>query len=173
MTHCTRATPTVNWATWPRTTLMTLLGSASATPSQVASPLQASYPRAAPSLTSVSSTCTGWCTGKTKKVEEGLLRKGWQLRKNPLCFDWTKGIFEFPVTDLIAPGYSTIIKNPMDLSSMKSKIDSSEYSNVMEYRDDLILMCDNCMTYNKVLVFGFLNSEPYWIWIFSFFVEVS
>ncbi len=65
------------------------------------------------------------------------------------------------MTDLIAPGYSTIIKNPMDLSSMKSKIDSSEYSNVMEYRDDLILMCDNCMTYNKVLVFGFLNSEPY------------
>lgn len=32
---------------------------------------------------------------------------------------------------------------------MKSKIEANEYTNVMEYRDDLILMCDNCMTYNK------------------------
>jgi len=65
-----------------------------------------------------------------------------------------EGIFEFPVTDQIAPGYSTIIKNPMDLSTMKGKIDSNEYTNVMEYRDDLILMCDNCMTYNKVFSFA-------------------
>ena len=32
---------------------------------------------------------------------------------------------------------------------MKTKIESNEYSNIMEYRDDLILMCENCMTYNK------------------------
>ena len=32
---------------------------------------------------------------------------------------------------------------------MKEKIDSNEYTNIMEYRDDLILMCENCMTYNK------------------------
>lgn len=60
-----------------------------------------------------------------------------------------EAIFEFPVTDAIAPGYSIIIKNPMDLSTMKEKIDSNEYTNIMEYRDDLILMCENCMTYNK------------------------
>ena len=58
-------------------------------------------------------------------------------------------IFQFPVTDLIAPGYSLIIKNPMDLGTMKKKIDAFEYTNVMEYRDDLIIMCENCMTYNK------------------------
>ena len=43
-------------------------------------------------------------------------------------------IFQLPVTDLIAPGYSTIIRNPMDLSTMKSKIDAHAYSSIMEYR---------------------------------------
>jgi hypothetical protein len=43
-------------------------------------------------------------------------------------------IFGLPVTDDIAPGYSSIIKNPMDLSTMKVKIDSYLYKSIMEYR---------------------------------------
>jgi len=43
-------------------------------------------------------------------------------------------IFQLPVTDDIAPGYSTIIKNPMDLSTMKKKIDSQMYMSIAEYR---------------------------------------
>jgi bromodomain-containing protein 7/9 len=43
-------------------------------------------------------------------------------------------IFQLPVTDDIAPGYSTIIKNPMDLSTMKKKIESQIYMNITEYR---------------------------------------
>lgn len=43
-------------------------------------------------------------------------------------------IFQYPVTDQIAPGYSSIIKNPMDLSTMRKKIDTHVYSSVMEYR---------------------------------------
>jgi len=35
---------------------------------------------------------------------------------------------------LIAPGYSLIIKNPMDLGTMKKKIEAGAYTNVMEYR---------------------------------------
>jgi hypothetical protein len=45
-----------------------------------------------------------------------------------------EAIFEFPVTDDIAPGYSSIIKNPMDLTTMKKKIESRAYKNIMEYR---------------------------------------
>ena len=43
-------------------------------------------------------------------------------------------VFQYPVTDLIAPGYSIIIKRPMDFSTMKKKIDSFQYYNILEYR---------------------------------------
>lgn len=57
--------------------------------------------------------------------------------------------FAFPVTDTIAPGYSSIILNPMDFSTMTAKIEASEYANVMEFKKDFILMCNNAMTYNR------------------------
>lgn len=43
-------------------------------------------------------------------------------------------IFQWPVTDDIAPGYSLIIANPMDLSTMRKKIDSHTYVTLKEYR---------------------------------------
>ncbi len=51
-----------------------------------------------------------------------------------ICRKDKEDIFTWPVTDDIAPGYSLIIKNPMDLSTMKKKIDAHMYSSVMEYR---------------------------------------
>ncbi|KAK3758538.1 hypothetical protein RRG08_058806 [Elysia crispata] len=59
------------------------------------------------------------------------------------------GFFAFPVTDTIAPGYSSIILHPMDFSTMTAKIESAEYANVMEFKKDFILMCNNAMTYNR------------------------
>uniref|UniRef100_A0AAY3ZY01 Bromodomain-containing protein 9 n=1 Tax=Denticeps clupeoides TaxID=299321 RepID=A0AAY3ZY01_9TELE len=59
------------------------------------------------------------------------------------------GFFAFPVTDAIAPGYSMIIKHPMDFSSMKDKIKSNEYKTVTEFKADFKLMCDNAMVYNR------------------------
>lgn len=44
------------------------------------------------------------------------------------------GFFAFPVTDAIAPGYSMIIKHPMDFSTMKDKIRNNEYSTVTEFK---------------------------------------
>lgn len=56
--------------------------------------------------------------------------------------------FAWPVTDSIAPGYSQIITNPMDFSTIKQKIDENNYQNLQEFVDDFKLMCDNAMTYN-------------------------
>ncbi|XP_061202299.1 bromodomain-containing protein 9 isoform X2 [Neopsephotus bourkii] len=59
------------------------------------------------------------------------------------------GFFAFPVTDAIAPGYSMIIKHPMDFGTMKEKISANEYKSVTEFKADFKLMCDNAMTYNR------------------------
>ncbi len=56
--------------------------------------------------------------------------------------------FAWPVTDLIAPGYSQIISKPMDFSTMRQKIEDNEYATLNEFIDDFKLMCDNAIRYN-------------------------
>nr|KAG5712644.1 hypothetical protein BaRGS_029699 [Batillaria attramentaria] len=46
-------------------------------------------------------------------------------------------------------GYSSIILNPMDFSTMEAKIENNEYRSVMEYKKDFMMMCNNAMTYNR------------------------
>ncbi|CAJ1049126.1 bromodomain-containing protein 7 [Xyrichtys novacula] len=64
-------------------------------------------------------------------------------RKDPSAF------FSFPVTDLIAPGYSSIIKRPMDFSTMKDKVKKECYQTLDELKVDFRIMCENAMIYNK------------------------
>lgn len=45
-----------------------------------------------------------------------------------------------------APGYYDIIKNPMDLSTMTKKL--CLYRNLDEFKHDIDLIVDNCLTYN-------------------------
>jgi len=55
-------------------------------------------------------------------------------RKDP------QGIFAEPVTDDIAPGYSTLISNPMDFSTMSNKIETLQYQSIDEYKVNDIVM---------------------------------
>nr|SVE83598.1 EOG090X04G3 [Daphnia pulex] len=64
-------------------------------------------------------------------------------RKDPRQF------FAWPVTDSIAPNYSSIITKPMDFSTMKQKIEDNQYKTLQEFTDDFVLMCNNAMTYNQ------------------------
>ncbi|XP_068626722.1 bromodomain-containing protein 7-like [Battus philenor] len=57
--------------------------------------------------------------------------------------------FAWPVNDNFAPGYSTIIKRPMDFSTIKQKIDDNEYKSLNCFISDFKLMCNNAMKYNK------------------------
>ncbi|XP_036394976.1 bromodomain-containing protein 9 isoform X1 [Megalops cyprinoides] len=80
------------------------------------------------------------CTPRQQLLEHFLRQL---QRKDP------HGFFAFPVTDAIAPGYSVIIKHPMDFSTMKDKITTNEYKTVTEFKADFKLMCDNAMVYNR------------------------
>ncbi|XP_063225828.1 bromodomain-containing protein 7 isoform X2 [Bacillus rossius redtenbacheri] len=69
------------------------------------------------------------------------LLKGLEKRDPQQFFAW-------PVTDHIAPGYSQIISQPMDFSTMKQKIDDNQYATLADYIEDFKLMCNNAMVYN-------------------------
>lgn len=58
-------------------------------------------------------------------------------------------IFAEPVTDMIAPGYSTYITEPMDLSTMQVKVQRGEYTALKQLKADADMMCRNCMVYNS------------------------
>lgn len=64
-------------------------------------------------------------------------------RKDP------KQLFAWPVTDHIAPGYSSIISQPMDFSTMKQRIDNGVYDSLPQFVDDFRLLCNNAMIYNQ------------------------
>jgi len=53
-----------------------------------------------------------------------------------------------PVTDQIAPGYSTVISKPICISDMEKKCINQEYFSLNQYSDDVKLMFQNCITYN-------------------------
>ena len=52
------------------------------------------------------------------------------------------------VRDLGLDDYFDIIKHPIDLSTIKSKLDDRQYKNVLEFSADLRLMFTNCYRYN-------------------------
>ncbi|CAK8678890.1 unnamed protein product [Clavelina lepadiformis] len=59
-------------------------------------------------------------------------------------------VFAWPVNDMIAPGYSSMISEPMDFSTMRNKIITNQYFDVNEFKRDFELMINNCCTYNKL-----------------------
>ncbi|OQS54648.1 GCN5 [Ecytonucleospora hepatopenaei] len=53
-----------------------------------------------------------------------------------------------PVSAKDVPDYFTIIKRPMDLSKIKHKYIKKEYNEFFEFREDVMLMINNCKTFN-------------------------
>ena len=56
--------------------------------------------------------------------------------------------FVSPVSDTFAPGYSKIIKEPMDFSTIREMIEDGKFSTLSQFRAAFDLICNNCMTYN-------------------------
>lgn len=60
------------------------------------------------------------------------------------------GFFDHPVDPIAdsAPDYFAIIKKPMDLSTVKSKLRHNEYRSLHHFAEDVRLIWTNCSTYN-------------------------
>ncbi|EJD04035.1 Bromodomain-containing protein [Fomitiporia mediterranea MF3/22] len=48
------------------------------------------------------------------------------------------------------PHYPKIVKRPMDLGTMRKKLDNREYPNAAKFKEDFALMIRNCMAFNPV-----------------------
>lgn len=46
------------------------------------------------------------------------------------------------------PNYYKIVKRPMDLATMRRKLDNGEYPNAMAFNNDFRLMMKNCQIFN-------------------------
>ncbi|KAG5534756.1 hypothetical protein RHGRI_022763 [Rhododendron griersonianum] len=75
------------------------------------------------------------CDGLLKKLMEH--QHGW-------VFNTPVDVVKFNI-----PDYFIVIKNPMDLGTIKSKIASSEYSSPLDFAADVRLTFSNAMTYNQ------------------------
>ena len=64
-----------------------------------------------------------------------------------------------PVTDDIAPGYSAVISQPMDLSTMSARNRSRGYTSLDAALDDLQLVRDNCFQYNSLPALEWLRNS--------------
>ncbi|XP_044740751.1 peregrin isoform X2 [Chrysoperla carnea] len=58
-------------------------------------------------------------------------------------------IFLEPVDPVEVPDYSTVVTNPMDLSTMREKLDEGAYTNLDLMEKDFQLMISNCLAYNN------------------------
>jgi Bromodomain len=56
--------------------------------------------------------------------------------------------FASPVTDEVAPGYSDVVKKPMDLSKILAQVRAGGYSNAASFAADVRLVFSNCLLYN-------------------------
>uniref|UniRef100_A0A452T437 histone acetyltransferase n=1 Tax=Ursus maritimus TaxID=29073 RepID=A0A452T437_URSMA len=54
-----------------------------------------------------------------------------------------------PVTYFVFKDYFDIVKNPMDLSTIKRKLDTGQYQEPWQYVDDVWLMFNNAWLYNR------------------------
>lgn len=58
-------------------------------------------------------------------------------------------IFHNPIRKAEAPDYHDIVKRPMDLKTIKSRIKDGLISNSLEFQRDVYLMFANAMMYNR------------------------
>lgn len=75
---------------------------------------------------------------------QSILKRLWDAIKARDAGD----IFGEPVDQNEVLDYGDVVKEPMDLSTMRQKLESYEYQTLDDFQRDFILMINNCLAYN-------------------------
>ncbi|KAF9110567.1 pre-mRNA-splicing factor prp46 [Mortierella sp. AM989] len=73
-------------------------------------------------------------------------------------------LFTEPVDPTLVPDYATVIKNPMDFSTMRAKVERNFYPNIDEFLKDFQLVCDNARLYNSKDTLYWKQADKLWEW---------
>ncbi|KAJ1989052.1 hypothetical protein GGI25_002821 [Coemansia spiralis] len=79
----------------------------------------------------------------TVSLKSSLMRLITRIRKRD-----SYGFFLEPVNTHAIPDYLNVIKQPMDLGTIQRKVHSNAYMGIDEFRQDIVLVCDNACKYN-------------------------
>ncbi|KAJ8704978.1 hypothetical protein PYW08_012298 [Mythimna loreyi] len=78
-----------------------------------------------------------------------LWKKSVMLVYSRLCAHKYASLFLRPISDEEAPGYSQVVKRPMDLTSIRKNIDSGVIRTTAQFQRDILLMLSNALMYNS------------------------
>ncbi|CAH2064551.1 unnamed protein product, partial [Iphiclides podalirius] len=78
-----------------------------------------------------------------------LWRKSVMLVYSRLCAHKYASLFLRPISDEEAPGYSVVVKRPMDLTTIRRNIDAGLIRTTAEFQRDVLLMLSNALMYNS------------------------
>ncbi|KAJ2724341.1 hypothetical protein GGI07_002020 [Coemansia sp. Benny D115] len=99
-------------------------------------------PQQAPPQPSAGSSLASPQSANTAKLMLRVLRK---ISKHPSAFPFLR-----PVDVVLdgCPTYYEVIKNPMDLGTIKQKLEARKYTSPAEFDEDMRLMLNNCYVFN-------------------------
>ena len=82
-------------------------------------------------------------TNRLQFIQHKIMKVLW---KNRFCWPFQKAV---DADELGIPDYYNVVKNPMDLGTVKRKLENFEYQMGDEALTDIRLVFDNCFLYNK------------------------
>lgn len=96
------------------------------------------------------------CDGFTDIEYQYCINATEKLIANPLSRSFLSPVD--PVRDHL-PDYFKIVKEPMDLGTIKDKLESKKYSSSSQWRDDVMKVWDNSLKYNTVGIYNSISEK--------------
>ncbi|XP_052748177.1 bromodomain-containing protein 8-like isoform X2 [Galleria mellonella] len=88
-------------------------------------------------------------SGSDAERQHRLWKKSVMLVYSRLCAHKYASLFLRPITDEEAPGYSLVVKRPMDLTTIRRNIDAGIIRTTAQFQRDVLLMLSNALMYNS------------------------